>query len=71
LASNGSKVVEHLPHYYKVKGSSPTNASSTERENGKRKVEIQPKVFAALALMTDDRLKLIEVIHETQPYLIH
>ncbi len=65
MASNGSTVVEHLPHHSKVKGSSPATAASTEIENGKRKVKIQPKVFAALALMTDDRLKLIEMIHET------
>jgi hypothetical protein len=32
MASNGSTVVEHLPNYYKVEGSSPATAASTVRE---------------------------------------
>ncbi len=39
MASNGSTVVEHLPHYYKVEGSSPATAANTERENRKKTIQ--------------------------------
>jgi hypothetical protein len=49
-ARGGGTVVEHSPHYLKVKGSSPA-ATGTETENGKKKFIIRKKIILLAKIM--------------------